>query len=131
MIVRFTSSEKRFLGEHELCRFATVSSGGEPHVVPVCYLFIDDLFYVATDYGTVKYENVRENKRIALVVDEYKPHKAVVVRGDVEILEEGEEFRRIRGKFYEKFEWARNDPWEEGESPIFKISPREKVAWGL
>jgi len=112
-------------------RLATVGSDGLPHVVPVCYLFEGGVFYVATDYGTRKYRNVRENPRAALVVDTYRPHRAVMVQGEVEVLERGEEFRRIRQRFYERFDWARKDPWEEGEAPILKLRPLRKVSWGL
>jgi hypothetical protein len=49
----------------------------------------------------------------------------------VEVLERGEEFRRIRQRFYERFDWARKDPWEEGEAPILKLRPLRKVSWGL
>ena len=51
---------------------------------------------------------------MVLVVDAFKPHKAVMVQENVEI-----------------FERARNDPWEEGESPILKIKPAKKYIWGL
>lgn len=129
--MRFSRREREFLERHEVGRLATVDKKGLPHVVPVCYLFRKGFFYVATDYGTRKYKNVRENPKAALVVDTYKPHKAVMVQGRVEVLERGEEFRKIREEFYRKFEWAREDPWEEGEAPILKLIPEKKVSWGL
>ncbi len=129
--MRFSRKEREFLEGNEVGRLATVGSDGLPHVVPVCYLFEGGAFYVATDYGTRKYRNVRENPRAALVVDTYRPHRAVMVQGKVEVLERGEEFRRIRQRFYERFDWARQDPWEEGEAPILKLVPLRKVSWGL
>jgi PPOX class probable F420-dependent enzyme len=129
--MRFSRREREFLEGNEVGRLATVGSDGLPHVVPVCYLFEEGVFYVATDYGTRKYRNVRENPRAALVVDTYRPHRAVMVQGEVEVLERGEEFRRIRQRFYERFDWARKDPWEEGEAPILKLRPLRKVSWGL
>ncbi len=129
--MRFGRREREFLERNEVCRFATAGKDGLPHVVPVCYLFRGGYFYVATDYGTRKYLNVRENPRAALVVDTYRPHRAVVVQGRVEVLERGEEFRRIREEFYRRFEWARKDPWEEGEAPILKLLPERKASWGL
>jgi nitroimidazol reductase NimA-like FMN-containing flavoprotein (pyridoxamine 5'-phosphate oxidase superfamily) len=129
--MRFTARETAFLSKNEVCRLATASRDAEPHVVPVCYIFQGGYFYIATDYGTKKYKNVIENPRVALVVDVYNPHKAVAVEGAVEVLERGEEFRRIREMFYRKFKWARDDPWEEGESPILKVKPLRKSSWGL
>lgn len=129
--MKFTKKEADFLEKNEVCRFATVDKNGQPHVVPVCYIFHDDSIYVATDYDTKKYKNVRENPRAALVVDTYKPHRAIVIQGKVEILERGEEFRKIREMFYKRFKWARDDPWEEGEAPILKIIPEKKLSWGF
>jgi len=129
--MKFTSEETTFLKKNEVCRLATASRDAAPHVTPVCYIFLDGHFYIATDYPTKKYKNVRENPNVALVVDTYKPHKAVAVEGEAEILERGEEFRRIRELFYRKFDWARKDPWKEGESPILKIKPLKKASWGL
>ena len=130
-MMKFTSEETAFLKKNEVCRLATASRDGKPHVTPVCYIFQEGCFYIATDYDTKKYKNASENPKVALVVDTYKPHKAVAVGGEVEILKRGEEFRRIREMFYRKFDWARNDPWDEGESPILKIEPSSKSSWGI
>ncbi len=130
-MMKFTSKEKAFLEKNEVCRLATASCDAVPHVTPVCYIFLNGYLYIATDYDTKKYKNVRENPKVALIVDTYKPHKAVAVEGKAEILEKGEKFRRIRELFYKKFDWARNDPWGEGESPILKVKPLKKTSWGL
>jgi len=129
--MELTEKETEFLKKNEVCRLATVGKDGQPHVVPVCYIFHRGAIYIATDYGTKKYENVKRNPRVALVVDTYKPHKAVVIQGRVEILERGPEFREVRELFYRKFKWARDDPWEEGEAPILKVIPEKKTSWGL
>jgi nitroimidazol reductase NimA-like FMN-containing flavoprotein (pyridoxamine 5'-phosphate oxidase superfamily) len=130
-MMKFTSKETALLKKNEVCRLATASRDAEPHVTPVCYIFREGHFYIATDYDTKKYKNVVENPKVALVVDVYNPNKAVAIEGKVEVLEHGEEFRRIREIFYRKFDWARNDPWDEGESPILKIKPLKKASWGL
>jgi len=129
--MRFTKAEKTLIEGNEVCRFATADSSGMPHVVPVCYVFHEGAFYIATDYETKKYSNVKENPRGALVIDHYKPHKAVMIQGSIEVLERGEEFKKVREMFYRKFKWARDDPWEEGESPILKLIPERKSSWGL
>ena len=125
--------ESEFLKEHEVCRLATVSGDGTPHVVPVCYILEGKHIYIVTDYGTKKYRNILENPRVALVVDEYRPgrHKAVVIQGEAEVLERGQEFRRISQLFFRRFKWARMDRWEEGETPMLKIKPLKVISWGL
>ncbi len=129
--VRFTEAELDFLRRMELCRLATVDAQCRPHVVPVCYVFLDGAFYIVTDPGTKKHRNLERNPYAALVVDVYKPNRAVMVEGKVELLTSGEEFRRVSELFYQKFEWARRDPWDEGEAVLIKLIPERKVSWGL
>ena len=129
--MRFSRAELGFLKKNEVCRLATVSSTGAPHVVPVCFIFHEDFLYIATDYDTRKYKNIIKNPRVALVIDVYRPNRGISIEGEVEILERGEEFKRVFDLFYEKFDWVRKDPWGEGEAPFLRIKPLKKVSWGL
>jgi nitroimidazol reductase NimA-like FMN-containing flavoprotein (pyridoxamine 5'-phosphate oxidase superfamily) len=130
--VTFSKAERDFLGRNEACRLATCH-GGIPHVVPVSYFFENGAFYIATDYETKKYENIKKNNNVALVVDVYSSvgNKAVCVQGSTEIIERGKEFARLYKIFYERFEWVRQDPWKEGEAPFLRVTPTGKVSWGL
>jgi uncharacterized protein len=132
--VGFTKAEKRFLKQHEVCRVAT-SHDDTPHVTPVNFIFYDDgFFYFATDYDTKKYRNLEKNKKIALVIDIYNStidNKAVIVQGTAEFIEKGKEFQSLYNIFHEKFEWVREEPWNEGEAPFVKVKPRRKTSWGF
>ena len=107
----FTENEIIFLESMEKCRVAT-SHDNIPHVKPVSYLLVNDEIYIATDYKTRMYKNLLKNPNIAISIDIYKPkdHKAICVQGNMTILEKGEEFLRIYEKFFEKFEWVRDQP---------------------
>jgi nitroimidazol reductase NimA-like FMN-containing flavoprotein (pyridoxamine 5'-phosphate oxidase superfamily) len=131
-LIRFSEKEKRFLASVEEARFAT-SSRSMPHVKPVSFIFEKDAFFVATDYSTRTYKNIKENRNAAITVDIYRPggHKAVLAQGKVDIIESGSEFKEIYAKFFAKFEWVRRDPWKEGEAPFLKLSPITKTSWGL
>ena len=131
--VKFTKSEVSFLLENVVCRVAT-SHNDIPHIVPVNYIHENNFIYFATDYGTKKYQNLQKNKRIAVVVDVYNSslnNKALVIQGTAELIERGDEFKRMYKIFEQKFEWVRNDPWKEGEAPFIKAKPFRKVSWGL
>jgi len=121
--------ELDFLREHELCRLATASSDARPHVVPVTYALDGGNIIVAVDYGTKKLKNLRENGRVALVVDTYQPNQGLMVEGDCEIFERGKEYLRLLQILFDRFEFYRRDPWGEGESPILKIHPTKCVMW--
>jgi nitroimidazol reductase NimA-like FMN-containing flavoprotein (pyridoxamine 5'-phosphate oxidase superfamily) len=131
--VKFTKKEVSFLLGNEVCRVAT-SHNDIPHIVSVNYIHENDLLYFATDYDTKKYKNLEKNKRIAVIVDVYNSsqnNKAVVIQGIADLVEAGEEFRRLYKIFEKRFEWVRNDPWKEGEAPFVKVHPGSKVSWGL
>ena len=119
----------KFLREHEVCRLATASRDAKPHVVPVIYAMDGENVVVAIDYGTKKLKNLKENNSVALVVDDYRPNKAVMIEGECEVLERGKEYLRILQVLFDRFDYYRKNPWGEGESPILKIRPVKAVMW--
>ncbi len=129
--MRFRDSEVRFLERNELCRLATLDRDGSPHLVPVCYIFRDGFFYIVSDLDTAKVRNIKNDKRVAVLVDQYQPNKAVLIRGEAEIITHGEEFKQISEAFFKKFAWARRDPWDEGEVALIRVKPVKKISWGL
>jgi PPOX class probable F420-dependent enzyme len=124
-----SSKELSFLRNHELCRLATVSKDGRPHVVPVIYALDGEDIIIAVDYGTKKLGNLRQNNRVALVVDDYRPNHAVMVEGECSILERGKEYLRLLQILFDRFEVYRKHPWGEGESPILRVTPTKAVVW--
>jgi uncharacterized protein len=124
-----TPKQLNFLKSHEVCRLATASKDAKPHVVPVIYALDGENVIIAIDYGTKKLKNLRENGNVALVVDEYHPNKAVMLEGECEILERGQEYLRLLRVLFDRFEFYRKNPWGEGESPILKIKPTKAVMW--
>jgi nitroimidazol reductase NimA-like FMN-containing flavoprotein (pyridoxamine 5'-phosphate oxidase superfamily) len=131
-LIRFTEKEKAFLTSIEEARIATAGKMF-PHVKPVSFIFQDDSFYIATDYKTKTYKNIKVDPRAAITVDIYNPgkHKAVLAQGDVKIIEDGPEFKKIYAKFFEKFAWVKKDPWNEKEAPFLRLIPKHKTSWGL
>jgi len=124
-----TPRQLSFLRGHDLCRLATASKDGRPHVVPVIYALDGEDVVVAVDYGTKKLGNLRQNRKVALVVDEFKPNKGLMIEGDCEILERGKEYLRLLQVLFDKFEYYRKNPWGEGESPILRIVPTKAAMW--
>ena len=124
-----TAKELNFLKTHELCRLATASKDARPHVVPVIYAVDGENMVIAVDYKTKKLKNLRENNRVALLVDEYRPNRGLMVEGACDIFERGKEYLRLLQILFDKFAYYRNNPWGEGESPILKIKPTKAVMW--
>lgn len=131
-MVLLSPSETQFLASNECCRLATCDKN-RPHVVPVSYLFYKDYIYISTDYNTKKFNNIKENPHICLVVDHYLPgnNKGLVLNGEAFIVEYGKKYCKIYELFYKTFKWVRDDPWEQGEAPFFEIKIISKSSWGL
>jgi nitroimidazol reductase NimA-like FMN-containing flavoprotein (pyridoxamine 5'-phosphate oxidase superfamily) len=116
----------------EEARLAT-SHDDIPHVKPVSFVFVDEIIIIATDYKTRAFENVKLNPKASIVVGIYKSgeHKAVCIQGEIKIVEDGLEFKKLYDIFYQKFSWVRKEPWKEHEAPFLKIIPNNVVSWGL
>lgn len=92
---RFTDDEVAFIIQCRLARVATASSDGQPHVVPVVYEFDGTAFYFAgwKLERTLKFRNLTENDKVALVIDDllsvcpWRP-RGVEVRGVAELSNE-------------------------------------------
>ncbi|AJW70731.1 pyridoxamine 5'-phosphate oxidase family protein [Nitrosopumilus adriaticus] len=131
-MIEFNQKEIDFLESLEEARIAT-SHKNIPHVKPVSFIFHENNILVATDYNTRTFSNIKDNPKIGIVIDIYQSgnHKAICIQGKVEIVENGSEFKKYYDIFHKKFEWVREDPWDENEAPFLKIIPNNKVSWGL
>ena len=131
-MIGFTKVEEKFLQSIEEARIAT-SHKDIPHVKPVSFIYHNNVIFIATDYQTRTFKNVKTNPKASVAIDVYESgkHRAVCIQGKVEIIEKGQEFLQIYKKFEKKFAWVRNEPWKENEAPFLKIIVTNKTSWGL
>ena len=131
-MIEFTKGEEIFLQSMEEARIAT-SHADISHVKPVSFIYHDNIIFIATDYQTRTFKNVKINPKVSVAIDVYESgkHRAVCIQGKVKIIEEGQEFTQIYKMFEKKFAWVRNEPWKENEAPFIKIITTNKTSWGL
>ena len=60
---------REFLKSQKILRLATIDSTGNPHIVPVWYMYVNYKFYVGTNTGTEKAKNIKKNPKISFCVD--------------------------------------------------------------
>jgi nitroimidazol reductase NimA-like FMN-containing flavoprotein (pyridoxamine 5'-phosphate oxidase superfamily) len=60
---------KIFLKSQKILRLATIDSSGNPHIIPVWYMYINDKFYVGTNTKTKKVKNIKKNPNVSFCVD--------------------------------------------------------------
>jgi len=81
-LIKCTKVEEEFLQSIEEVRIAT-SHADIPHVKPVSFICHDNIIFIATDYQTRTFKNVKINPKasIAINVHESGKHKAVCIQG--------------------------------------------------
>lgn len=60
---------KEFLKSQKILRLATIDPSGNPHIVPVWYMYDDDKFYVGTNTKTRKAKNIKKNSKVSFCID--------------------------------------------------------------
>ena len=61
---------EQFLGEPNICVFATVGRSGQPHASPVWYGYTDGVFTVIVERGSQKHRDVEGDPRVAIALDQ-------------------------------------------------------------
>jgi PPOX class probable F420-dependent enzyme len=109
-----TDEERAFVDRFPVARLATADAQGVPHVVPICFVVIDDALYLTID-GKPKGDprrlkrlrNIAENNHVAVIVDRYDDDWTqlgwVMLRGLAELIESGAEHAlaqtALRGRY--------------------------------
>lgn len=75
----FEGAERQYVETAPLGRLATADTEGRPHVVPVCFAFVDDSIVTPIDEKPQRVppddlrriQNITDNPRVVLLVDHY------------------------------------------------------------
>jgi PPOX class probable F420-dependent enzyme len=135
---------RRFLSaaERRTAHLATASHTGEPHVVPICFVLLGDILYLAIDEkpkrdtqprGLRRMRNIAENPRVAVVADVYDDQDwqrlgFVLVRGAARVLDGGEEHGQAIVALRAKYVQYRTMALEE--RPVIAIDVDRVTTWG-
>ncbi len=124
----------QFLNRRLIGRLATVSPKGQPHVVPVWYLWDGETIWVHSFSSTRKIDHLKHNPRCALTVDTESASDGmmgVLIKGQAEIITSPASRIRTQGeKIYRRYlteaELAESEPqgWLSSEEGLLlKIAP--------
>ena len=119
-----------------VCRVATVSQAGVPHLVPVCHVLADGKIYFASGNDAKKVLNLKANPRVTVTVDFYSDHwaslKGVMVQGIARLIEKGPRFRTVRALLYKKYpQYPEEAALDESDSVIVEVTPTHVFSWGV
>ena len=138
--VRMNEAEKKFIESQRVGRLATVTSSGEPHVVPVCFVRDGDTVYITIDEKPKRdrakplqrVQNIQANPSVALVLDHFEEEWTrlgwVMLRGEAEVLEEGSEHDRAQSLLRARYPQYREMALES--LPVIAIRVERTTSWG-
>ena len=123
-----------------LGRLATASREGQPHVVPVWFLWEDNLIWISSFSSTRKVIDLEQNHKCALVVDLENPVEgltAVMFEGRAELVSLPREtvkqrIERIYTKYLGPEGILEQDPQSWLNSPenvLIKLTPTRVKTW--
>ena len=119
-----------------MAHLATADGDGVPHVIPVCFAYLDGAFWIAIDEKPKTTErlkrirNIETNPRVSLVFDRYDEDwfrlAYVLVNGSAEVIDAAPVavVEALR-KRYEQYREMRLETRR-----AIKITPERVVAWG-
>jgi nitroimidazol reductase NimA-like FMN-containing flavoprotein (pyridoxamine 5'-phosphate oxidase superfamily) len=91
--------ETQFLNEYLqqplIARIATADETGQPHVVPVWYVWDGEALWISSYSNTRKISDLKKNPKISIAIDDSDVNnntRSVILEGQVELIREPREF---------------------------------------
>jgi PPOX class probable F420-dependent enzyme len=142
MALEIDEGTERFIRAHRVAHLATADLGGQPSVIPVCYVFEGGALYSSLDEKPKsvtlarlkRVRNIQANPRISLVIDDYSEDWSklayVQISGRAEIIEpaaQASEHARAVRLLKEKYPQYRAMAIEA--RPLVKITATRVKRW--
>jgi PPOX class probable F420-dependent enzyme len=139
-MLSLSPGDRALLHQARVGRLATASAKGEPHVVPVCFVFDGTYLYSAIDRkpkrvavpNLRRLRNLRENPRARLLLDHYDEDwtrlRYVLLACRAEILEAGPDHERALTLLREKYPQYRSMAGF-GQGPVIRLMPERVTSW--
>lgn len=138
--MRLTPSVARFIRSARVAHLATADVNGQPHAIPICFVFDGKNFYSPIDEKPKRTEprklkrlrNIEGNPHVSLVIDRYQENWSklayVLVFGNARILSSGEKHQKAVRLLRKKYPQYRRMAIDR--RPIICVAPRAIRFWG-
>jgi len=133
-------NDAAFIRDARVAHLATADKSGQPHVIPICFVFDGKHFYSPIDEKPKRVapaklkrlRNIAENPNVALVIDHYdedwRKLAYVLIFGRARVINRGilhrQAVRRLRRKYPQYRRMAID------QRPLIVIIPKRITAWG-
>lgn len=140
MMATASPEAQAFIGRQRVARLATTDEAGQPHAVPVCFVYDGAHFYIAIDQKPKRsaplqlkrVRNILANPKVALILDRYREQwrelAYLMIQGTAKILESGPERDQAVALLREKYPQYRTMALKS--APVIEITPRRFIPWG-
>jgi nitroimidazol reductase NimA-like FMN-containing flavoprotein (pyridoxamine 5'-phosphate oxidase superfamily) len=132
--ITLTSEEvDAFLNQQKTARVATVGPGGDPHVVPLWFVWLDGAMFMNSTRGNVTVENLHASPNVAAVCDDgetYDDLRGVLMHGPV--VEAGQDRRldAVEHRWSEKYLAGNPVPFATWKNRVWlRLDPVRISSW--
>ncbi len=120
------SELNELLSKSDICFIATTKPNGNPHVVPIWFIWHKGKIYFETDKTTVKFANIRKHNRIMLC---FGGKNTYLVEGSVKWFAENELGFPIRKLYQKKYGTDMDDSYITDNTLIFEVMADKTQSW--
>jgi len=138
--MRLTPHATRLIRSARVAHLATADKTGQPHVIPICFVFDGKHFYSPIDEKPKRtapsklkrLRNVGENPQVSIVIDHYEENWAklayVLIIGKARVLLSGVKHRKAVNLLRRKYPQYRFMAIDQ--RPLIVIRPTRMTSWG-
>ena len=136
---RLSPHALRLIRSARIAHLATADRSGQPHAVPICFVFDDKYFYSPIDEKPKRtapaklkrLRNIAENPQVSLVIDHYDENWGklayVLITGAARIMQRGQRYRRVVTLLRRKYSQYRTMAIDR--RPMIVIKPKRIIGW--
>lgn len=107
---------------------ATVRPDGRPHLVPIWFVWLDNLIWICTPNDSVKTKNLRANSNMSASLED--GNSTVIFEGTSTILTVDDTPQPVLDAFISKYEWDISTD-DEAEYILIRMEPVKLLSWNL
>ena len=139
-MVVISAKLKSLITDSSIAYLSTVSHKGHPHIVPICFVLLDQNFYSLLDnkpknvqlLKLKRVQNIISNPKVALIVNHYEDDWDklwhVLIKGNGSIVSNELERRAAIKSLKQKY--GQYLHMDVDLNPVIKIKPTNIVSWG-
>jgi nitroimidazol reductase NimA-like FMN-containing flavoprotein (pyridoxamine 5'-phosphate oxidase superfamily) len=132
--ISLTGEERdAYLAEERTARVATADERGEPHVVPLWFVWHDGALFINSTLGNVTVENMVRSARATAVVDdgrEYDVLRGVTLHGRIQRADDDPRLPEVERRWSEKYMSGQPVPYSRWRDRTWlRLDPDQIASW--